>query len=61
MKDKEWVGVVPPAHNTKIYSSNNDLNLCRKCESTQIDRKYSPKTGLVVLTSPVFVTEEGGN
>lgn len=60
MKDKEQVGAEPPTHNTKIYSSNNDLNLCRKCESTQIDRKYSPKTGLVKTTSPVFVVK-GGN
>lgn len=60
MRSEESVGGGNPQPNI-INQPNNRSNLCRKCEYTPSDRKYSPKTGLVVLTSPVFVTEEGGN
>lgn len=54
------VGGRTPQPQHKINSLNNRLTLCNLCEVSQVDRKYSPKTGLVVLTNPVFASEEGG-
>jgi hypothetical protein len=47
---------------TKHLNRLNDRSrMCQRCELCIGDRNYLPKTEPVILTSSVFVMEEGGN
>lgn len=60
MKARRRVGGFTPQQHNKINKFNNRSTLCKLCEFAGVDRKYSPKTELVVLTSSVLVMR-GGN
>lgn len=44
---------------TKIFQLKYRLEVCKTCEVCTSDRKYSPKSEPVILTSSLFVMEGG--